>query len=302
MTIRSVIVTLLVLAAVSAASARSGTANANRQTLVFDAVILQAGQGGPRGLKPGHVDSATGILRDAAGHSAGRFSSTCVVLKTLAQNDALQRCTGSGVTSDGRLAYSGTVRASERTPTERISGGSGADRGAQGTITLYALSQTETLASVAITPRPGVTLRTGAVARPGANAAFRTHADGVCAAAARRLATVRTFPFAVFDLRRPSPQMLPKVAGYYTGSHDARPVLRALDRRLSALRQPPADRALWSRLLAYRNAVVAAEDAALRAAPAANVDAFVKAVRRGAAAERGSALSALVFGATTCVL
>lgn len=297
-----IVVTLIVLAAVSAAGARSAPASAKRQVIVLDALILQAGQAGPRGLKPGHVDSATGILRNTAGRSAGRFSSTCVVLKTLAGNDALQRCTGSGVTSDGRLAFAGTVRASTRTPTEPINGTSGAYRGATGTITRYGLSPMETLVSIVVTPRAGVALRVGVVARPAANAAFRSRADRVCTAAARRLATLRLFPWPVFAARRPSPQRLPSIARYFTGPQDARPALRALDRRLSALGDPPADRAAWARLLSDRNAVVATEDVVLRAARAANVDAFVKAVRRGAAAEHGSAVSALVFGATTCVL
>ena len=65
-----VVVTLVVLAAVSAAGARSAPASAKRQVIVLDALILQSGQAGPRGLKPSHVDSATGILHDTEHGSA----------------------------------------------------------------------------------------------------------------------------------------------------------------------------------------------------------------------------------------
>ena len=107
-------VTLLVLAAVSAASAWSATSSP--RTFVLDSVILQAGQSGPDGLKPGHVESATGLTKDVAGRTVGRFSSTCVVLKALAKGDALIRCSGSGISADGRLSFAGTVHASNPTP------------------------------------------------------------------------------------------------------------------------------------------------------------------------------------------
>jgi len=160
-------VTLLVLAAVSAASAWSATSSP--RTFVLDSVILQAGQSGPDGLKPGHVESATGLTKDVAGRTVGRFSSTCVVLKALAKGDALIRCSGSGISADGRLSFAGTVHASNPTPTLPITGGTGADRGSRGTITEYPLTQKETLVEIALTVGKG---RVGVVARPAANAAF----------------------------------------------------------------------------------------------------------------------------------
>jgi hypothetical protein len=288
-------VTLMVLAAVSAASAWSATPS--RRAYVLDAVILQSGQSGPSGLKPGHVDSATGLTKDVAGRRVGTFSSTCVVLKALAKGDALVRCSGAGVSADGRLSYAGTLKASDQTPTLPITGGTGADRGARGTITEYPLTQKETLVEIDLTSGHG---RVGLVARPAANAAFRARADSVCAVAGRRLASVHMFPFEDFLSRRPSAQRLKKL-GAYLLSADARPVLRALDRQLAALGKPPADRAVWSRYLADRAALLAAVDGLDRAALAANVDAFVKAVRRAAAARRDSAISALVFGAPGCM-
>jgi hypothetical protein len=289
-------VTLMVLAAVSAASAWSATTT--RRAYVLDAVILQSGQSGPSGLKPGHVDSATGLTKDVAGRRVGTFSSTCVVLKALAKGDALIRCSGSGVSADGRLSFAGTARASERTPTLPITGGTGADRGASGTITEYPLTQKETLVEIDLTSGHG---RVGLVARPAANAAFRTRAESVCAVAGRRLASVHLFPFADFLTRRPSPTRLPGL-GRYLVSADARPALRALDRQLTALGLPPADRVVWSDLLAARAGVLAAVDAVDRAALAGKVDAFVTAVQRGAAAERKGAIAALVFGAPSCML
>ena len=288
-------VTLLVLAAVSAASAWSATSSP--RTFVLDSVILQAGQSGPDGLKPGHVESATGLTKDVAGRTVGRFSSTCVVLKALAKGDALIRCSGSGISADGRLSFAGTVHASNPTPTLPITGGTGADRGSRGTITEYPLTQKETLVEIALTAGNG---RVGAVARPAANAAFRARADNVCAVARRRLASVHQFPFDEFLTRRPTPTRLTKL-GHYLVSADARPVLRALDRQLAALGKPPADRAVWARYLADRAALLAAVDAFDRAALAAKVDTFVKAVRRASAARHEGAISALVFGARGCL-
>jgi hypothetical protein len=288
-------VTLMVLAAVSAASAWS--ASTPPRAFVLDAVILQAGQSGPSGLKPGHIESSTGLTKDVAGRRVGTFSSTCVVLKVLAKGDALIRCSGSGVSADGRLSFAGTVRASNPTPTIAITGGTGADRGARGSITEYPLTQKETLVEIDLSSGNA---RVGAVARPAANAAFRTRADSVCAVAGRRLASVHMFPFDEFLARRPSADRLRKL-GHYLVSADARPVLRSLDRQLAALGKPPADRAVWARYLADRDALLSAVDAFDRAALAAKVDAFVKAVRRASAARRDGAISALVFGAPGCM-
>jgi hypothetical protein len=292
----------MVLAAATAASARSAPESSRPQIVVLDAVILQAGHAGPRGELPGHVDSATGIVRDVTGREVGRFSSTCTVLKRIGKNDALQRCTGMGATPDGRLAFDGTVRASAKTPTESISGLSGAYQRARGTITNYGVSPNETLVVIAAVPRPGVTLRVGAVARPPANAVFRTRADAACAAAARKLTKLRPFPFFDFTSRRPNAQLLTKLGRAQTGPQDARPALRALIRQLSALGKPPADPVVWAAFLARQNDVVTAYNAVDRAALAANVDAFVKAVHQGAAAERESAVEAVVFGVPSCLL
>jgi hypothetical protein len=289
-------VTLLVLAAVSAASARSATTAP--RAFVLDAVILQAGQSGPDGLKPGHIESTSGLLKDVAGRTVGRFSSTCVVLKALAKGDALLRCSGSGVSADGRLSFAGSVRASEPTPTLPISGGTGADRAGRGTITEYPLTQKETLVEVDLTSGNG---RVGAVARPAANADFRVRADNVCAVVRRGLASVHLFPFADFLTRRPDATRLPKL-GHYLVSADARPVLTALNSRLAAIGPPPADAVVWSDLLVARADVLAAADAVDRAALAGKVDAFAKAVQRGAAAEHRGAIAALVFGAPGCIL
>ena len=78
-------------------------------------------------------------------------------------------------------------------------------------------------------------------------------------------------------------------------------MLRALDRQLAALGEPPADRPVWARYLAAREALLTAVDAFERAALAANVDAFVKAVQRASAARHDGAISALVFGAPGCI-
>jgi hypothetical protein len=137
---------------------------------------------------------------------------------------------------------------------------------------------------------------------PAANATFRARADARCAHAAKRLAALPPFPFANFDPLHPDPQLLPQVGRFFTGPHDPRPTLDALDAQLHALGEPPADGSGWARVLAARAASRAINDEQDQAALAANVAAFVKSVHDVEATYRTVAITATVFGVNRCVL
>jgi hypothetical protein len=155
---------------------------------------------------------------------------------------------------------------------------------------------------VKLTPRAGVVLRSGVLRLPAANGPFRVRADARCASAARQLAALPPFPFANFDPLHPDPQLLPQVGRFFTGPHDPRPTLDALDAQLRALGQPPADRPGWGRVLAARAASRMTNDEQDQAALAADVPAFVNSLRDANATFRAVAISATVFGVDRCVL
>jgi hypothetical protein len=160
----------------------------------------------------------------------------------------------------------------------------------------------EALITVAIAPRAGVVLRDAVLRRPPANAPFRARANALCTSAAAQLASLPPFPFTSFDPLHPDPAVLPRVGQFFTGPHDARPALRALDEQLSALGAPPADRGTWTRALAARAASLAVIDRQDGAALAANAPAFVRSVRDAARTFRAVAISASAFGVGACVI
>ena len=134
------------------------------------------------------------------------------------------------------------------------------------------------LITVTIAPRPGVVLLAGALRRPAANHAFRVRADALCAMASRRLAALPPFPFPGFDPLHPDPQLLPQVGRFFTGPHDPRPILHALEASLQVLGQPPADRRGWARVIAARAAALKVNDEQDRAALSGYPGAFVRSV------------------------
>jgi hypothetical protein len=256
------------------------------QTLFFDAVPTHTAN---------HAEVASGVLRDARGHAAGRFAFGC-------RGKAPEHCSGWGRTAQGRIGFSGLARADDTTHTFAITRPAGAYRGARGTVTARDLAGGEALITVKLTPRTRVVLRSGVLRLPAANAAFRARADARCAVAAKQLASLPPFPFANFDPLRPDPRLLPPVGAFFTGPHDPRPTLDALDAQLRALGQPPASRSGWARVLAARAASRATYDEQDQAALAADVPAFVKSLHDVDTTFRTVAISATVFGVDRCVL
>ena len=265
---RTLVLTVAV-ASVSAATAGAAIDSARTQTLFFDAAFMRIQAAGPPANNVGHLQIASGVLRDARGHAVGRFAFTCSWIATLPNDDAREHCSGWGQTAEGRLDVAGPSRRSDPTHTWAISGGSGSYGGGRGIVVARDLGERESLLLVTVKPRAGAVLHTGLVSRPAANDAFRGRADALCVAAAARLAALPSFPFSDFDPLRPDPKLLPKVGRFFTGPHDPRPILRALDTHLRALGRPPAETSAWVDVLAARTASLAINEEQDKAALAA---------------------------------
>ena len=104
------------------------------QTLLLDALFTHARSGGPPANMVGHLDIASGPLRDAGGTRAvGHFAFTCRTTAILGGGDAREHCAGWGETADGRIDFAGPTRLSDATHRWTIVPRSGAYRGARGT-------------------------------------------------------------------------------------------------------------------------------------------------------------------------
>ncbi len=295
----SALATLLCIAAIaSTAVARS----ARLQTVLFDATFTAHRTAGPDADSVGHRQIASGVLRNRTGRAVGRFAFTCIWTRILAGGDALERCTGSGRTADGRLEVAGPARETEATHSWKLTGESGAYHGAHGTAQVRDISDREALITATVTPRAGTVLRVAVIVRPAADASLVALADQICARASRQLAALPPFPFPTFDPLHPNPGLLPRVGAFFTGPGDPRPIFDNLNARLRALGQPPARRGRWARVLHARGAELTVINEQDRAALASDAPAFVHSVRDSTTAFRQIALTSAVFGTTRCVL
>jgi hypothetical protein len=295
--------TLVLAALVSIAPASAAPARLARpRTVVFDATFTAQRTAGPDANHVGHRQIASGTLRNSTGRAVGRFSFTCIWTRILAGGDALERCSGSGSTADGRLDVAGPARESEAVHHWELTGEGGAYRGAHGTLLVRDIGDRESLITATVTPRAGTVLRVAIVARPAANASLIAHADHICTRASQQLAALPPFPFTDFDPLHPDSALLPQVGAFFTGPGDPRPIFQALITRLLALGRPPAGRGWWARMLDARGAELAVINEQDRAALAGDAPAFVQSVRHSISAFRRIAITAAVFGTTRCVL
>ncbi len=285
-----------------AAASGTATRSARSQTLLFEAVFTRQRTAGPDANHVGHEQLARGVLRNSGGRAVGRFAFTCTWTRILASGDALERCTGSGRTAEGRLAVAGAARESQATASWRLTGQTGAYRGAHGTVLVREIGDREELITGTIRPAVGTLLHVAVIRRPAANAGFIAHADHICTSASGQLSALPPFPFANFDPLHPDPALLAQVGAYFTGRGDPRPILGSLDARLRALARPPASRGGWKRMLRARTVELAVINEQDNAALTANVAAFVNSVQDSTTAFRQVAITASVFGATRCVL
>jgi hypothetical protein len=271
-------------------------------TLLLDASFTHLLRAGPDANHVGHRQIASGVLRNGTGRTVGQFAFTCTWTRILAGGDALERCSGFGRTADGRLEVAGPSRESEAVHHWKLTGDSGAYRGAHGTAAVRDIGDSETLVTATVTPKAGTVLRVAVLARPGANARLIAHADQICTRASRQLAALPPFPFSNFDPLHPDPRLLPQVGGFFTGPGDPRPIFQMLIARLRALGQPPAGRGWWARMLHARGAELAVINEQDRAALAGDTPAFVHSVRDSITAFRQIAITAFVVGTTRCVI
>jgi hypothetical protein len=290
----------LVTTLASVVGPSTAASGSGRQTLFFDAVATSARTAGPDADHVGHEQIVSGVLRDAAGHRVGRYAFTCRWIEILGNGDARERCAGQGQTADGRLDFAGFTRSSAATHTFITTGGTRGYRGGRGVLITRELGNTESLITATMTPRNGSVLRVATVARPPADARFEAHANRLCRGASIQLAALPPFPFPDFDPLHPDPTLLPQVGGFFTGPGDPRPVLRALNRRLRALGEPPANRSAWNRALRARAAAYAVIHEQDAAALAADVPGFVRSVHDSDRTFRRMAIAATVFGAIDC--
>src|SRR6478736_6674982 len=124
------------LAVVAAAVIAPGAAAAapKAQTLFFDALYSKLSATGPGDDAVGHVQSGSGALRDARGHTVGSFAFTCRWIAILADGDARERCSGHGTTRDGRVEVAGPSLRNAAAHTWSITRGTGAYRSARGAV------------------------------------------------------------------------------------------------------------------------------------------------------------------------
>jgi hypothetical protein len=287
-------------AALTAATA--ATRSARPQTLLFDTSAVGAHSAGPDANHVGHQQIASGVLRNSTGRTVGQFAFSCIWTRILAGGDALERCSGFGRTADGRLDVAGPARESETVHSWKLTGETGAYRGAHGTLLVRDIGDREWLIAATIAARTGAVLRVAVIPGRAANAGFVAHADQICTRAAGQLAALPPFPFPNFDPLHPDPGLLPQVGAFFTGPGDPRPILQTLNMRLRGLGQPPAARGRWARMLDARVAELAVINAQDRAALAGDVPAFVHSVRDSTSAFRQIAITATVFGTMRCVL
>jgi hypothetical protein len=302
---RLTLILVSVLATLPCAAAMSPTAvasSARPRTVLLDATFTAQRTAGPDADRVGHRQIASGMLRNSIGRTVGQFAITCTWTRILAGGDALERCRGFGRTGDGRLEVAGPARESETVHSWKLTGESGAYRGARGTALVRDIGDHESLITATVTPRPGTVLRVAVIARPAANARLIADADQICTHASRQLAALPPFPFPSFDPLHPDPGLLPQVGAFFTGPGDPRPILQALNTRLRALGQPRAASGRWARMLHARGAELAVINEQDRAALAGDAPAFVDSVRDSIGAFRQIAITAAVFGTTRCVL
>jgi hypothetical protein len=302
---RLTLILISVLATLPCAAALAPTAmasSAHPRTVLFDATFTAQRTAGPDTNHVGHKQIASGMLRNSTGRTVGQFAFTCIWTRILAGGDAFERCSGVGRTADGRLEVAGPARESEAVHHWKLTGESGAYRGAHGTALVRDIGDHESLVTATVTPRAGTVLRAAVIVRPAANASLIAHADQTCTRASRQLAALPPFPFSNFDPLRPDPGRLPQVGAFFTGPGDPRPILETLNERLRALGQPPAARGWWTRMLHARGAELTVINEQDRAALAGDVPAFVQSVRDSSSAFRQIAITATVFGTTRCVL
>ena len=298
---------ILALSIVMAGAVASPAAAATR-TLVFDAVAHNRFlDRPPAGPSVGDTELATAKLRDASGRVVGTASDTCVFTKMLA-DDVLERCSGRARTTDGAVTLSGIGHLQSMNPPWRLTGLSGAYKGLHGTQVFATdipldpgvpVAAGRLFSVVVIEVPTSRRLHAGLVPRPAANEVFIGRANRACRASDARARRLGGFPFPSFDPFHPDPALLPKVGRFFDVPARHR-LPRALLRTLQRLGGPPASGRAWRGVLQARRAVIANEDAQIKAALAGEGPAFVRTVYQQSRDYNGLVFASAVFGVQSC--
>lgn len=306
----SALIAIALMAAVGLVPASSSAASQPvRQTLVFDAVARETSfvDQPPAGPSPGDTENITARLRDAAGRFVGTAKSTCVFTQSV-PNDMLERCSESGRTSAGSVKFGGVGHLESMNPPWKIAGGTGAYKGARGTLVYetdipldpkvpLAAGRLFSVAVIEVTAkRP---LGVGVVPRPAVNAAFIGRAIAVCQATEAMAMAMPQFPFSNFDPFHPDKTTLLQVGRFFDQPKRNRHPHDLLG-TLEKLGQPPARSAAWRNVLAARKAMLRNEAAQIKAALADDAPAFVRTVYAQSRAYNQLVFASAVFGVQSC--
>lgn len=302
------ILALLSVVAGVAASPVSAAPRPATQTLVFDAL----GKGSfldrpPSGPSPGDTEFFTGSLRDATGRFVGTAHSICVFTKVI-PNDVLERCSASGKTSEGTLAFGGIGHLESMNPPWQVTHGTGAYTGAHGKLVFdvdIPLDANVPLAAgrlfnIAVFKlAANQRLHVGVVARPAANGSFIRRANAACRVTEAKARRLPAFPFSSFDPFHPDPNLLPQV-GRFLDQPARRGLPRVLLAQLQELGQPPATNGVWRNVLKARQAILTNETNQIKTALADAAPAFVRTIYQQARDYNQLVFTSAIFGVQAC--
>jgi hypothetical protein len=297
-----------VVLAVTAGIATCPAGAAVTQTLAFDSLVTGSFvDKPPAGPSPGDIERSTEKFKDSTGHVVGTGHTTCVFTKQI-PDDMLERCSSTAKTREGTVLLSGVGHLNSMNPPWKVTGRSGAYRGAHGQVvfaTDIALDPGVPVAAgrafsvVVIKATSRRPLRAGVVPRPAANARFVRRADAACSATERKVQALGPFPFEDFDPFHPDPQVLPQVGQFFNQPARRNPP-SALLRTLEQLGKPAARAAAWKSVLGARRTLIASEATQVKAALADDGPAFVQSVYQTSRNYNDLVFRSAVFGVQSC--
>ena len=269
--------------------------------MAYDAVYTHATvvDTAPAGDSVGDRQVAGGTLHAYGGRRVGTFRFVCTYV-AIVNGNAHERCSGSGQTADGKLAFSGPARKSEIDHSWKLRGLTGGLRGARGSGAVHDATVDDSVVVITVELAHPAHLPDGVVPRSPANRRFIRKATAACAAEHRGITRLPPFPLTDFDPLNPDPSQLPKVGQFFNGPGDARPLERTLIKRLAKLGRPRVGANIWRGVTRGLPKLIASETEQTTAALASDVGRFVAAVHAGDRIVEPFSFAARAFGAPGC--
>jgi hypothetical protein len=302
---------MLVIPVVLAVTAEVATCPAGAavtQTLAFDSMVTGTFvDKPPAGPSPGDIERSTEKFKDSTGHVVGTGHTTCVFTKQI-PDDMLERCSSTATTKEGTVLLAGVGHLNSMNPPWKVTGRSGAYKGAHGQVVFATdialdpgvpVAAGRALSVVVINATSRRPLKAGVVPRPAANAPFIRRADAACSTTERKAEAMPPFPFSDFDPFQPDPQVLPQV-GQFFNQPEMRALPSGLLHKLERLGQPAASRAAWKNVLGARRTLIASEAKQVNAALAGDAPAFVRSVYQGSRVYNDLVFGSAIFGVQAC--